>query len=311
MPWLDKPWNNLNAWLQDRFGEKVYRVSIDGGFTCPNRDGTLARGGCIYCNEAGARADYVQPELEVKEQLSQGIQIMRRHYHAQKFLAYFQAYSGTYAPVEKLLKLYSAALEHPQVVGLCVGTRPDCIHPAILDLLEDIARTKLVIVEYGIQTVHPRSLELINRHHSVDDSQHAIAETVKRKNIITLAHLILGLPGETRQDMMESVRTVLDWGVQALKLHHLYVEKDTPLALMYHRKEFEIMPREEYLDLLCAILAETPPRIVIHRLFGQCSREKLVAPDWTLNKTLNMELLIKKMNEMGIEQGCRSQVSNL
>ncbi len=301
--WRGKPYHSLNSWFRERYGEKVYRVSLDGGFTCPNRDGTLARGGCIYCNEAGARAGHVDPYLSIPEQIIEGKAMIRARYQAQKFLAYFQAYSGTYAAPEHLMQLYQAALSQEDIIGISIGTRPDCVNPAVLDLLEELARDHLVILEYGVQTVHPHSLELINRHHSVEDSRNAIQLSKKRKNIHVLAHLIMGLPGESYSDMAASVNTCLDWGIDAFKIHHLYVEKGT--ALSHYRTEhpFDYLDREEYIRFLGDILQSIPPEIVIHRLFGQCTPKDLEGPLWTKDKNENLRILDQYLIKNGIFQG--------
>lgn len=307
--WSGLPWHSLSHWLQTKFGQKVYRVSIDGGFTCPNRDGNLARGGCIYCNAQGARAGYVNPEISPLDQLEQGMRFISRRYGAQKFLAYFQAYSGTYAPVDRLLSLYQPVVDHPDVVGLCIGTRPDCVNPAILDLLARLAEQKLVILEYGVQTVHDTTLQFINRHHNAQDSREAVDATLARPGIMTLAHLIMGLPGETSQDMLETIKTVTGWGVHALKIHHLYIEKNTPLESLYRKGEIRLLNLEEYLDIICSLLPWIPPEVVIHRLFGQCSPGDLVGPDWTLHKHSLLRQLQARLQERGLYQGCSLTVN--
>jgi radical SAM protein (TIGR01212 family) len=300
---LSKHYHTANAYFQSVFGEKVHRVSIDAGFSCPNRDGTKGIGGCIYCNEAGSRARYVEPEKSVRDQVLQGIDSLGKKFDVRKFIAYFQAYSNTYADVSILGKIYSEALDFPEIVGISIGTRPDCINSEKLALIEKIAEEKWVMVEYGAQTMKNQTLELINRGHSVNETISAIQETKKRKNIQVLAHLIFGLPGEDFSDMKQSVKELVDLGVDAFKFHHLYVEKNTALEIMLNKGQVRLLKLEEYLELLCDIIPNLPERIVLHRLFGECAKENLIAPIWTLEKNKNLALLGRLLAEKNIRQG--------
>jgi uncharacterized protein len=301
--WYGKNYYSLNAFMRNKFGERVHRVSLDAGFTCPNRDGLLGTGGCVYCNEAGARAGYVDPGISIAGQLEKGIEVVRRKYGADKFIAYFQAYTNTYAGPDRLRKLYNEALSHPSVIGISIGTRPDCVDEEKLDLIEEIAGKYFVILEYGVESMKPETLKSINRGHGVPEIVKAVQETKKRKNINILAHLIFGLPGESTADMKSSVKSLVDLGIDAFKFHQLYVEKGTVLEKMYFENKVRILELQEYLEILCGILPDIPGNVVIHRLFGECGRESLIAPLWTLEKPQNLLKLERLLEKNGIRQG--------
>lgn len=301
--WNGKPYHSLNYELKQIFGEKVYRISIDAGFTCPNRDGTLGRGGCIYCNEAGARAQYVNPEMSIEQQIRHGMRVIGQRYRARKFIAYFQAYTNTYAPVEVLERSYRQALKFSEVVGISIGTRPDCIDDDKLKLIEEIAQDYYTIIEYGAQSMHNSTLTKINRCHTVEDTINAIIRTKERKGIQVLAHLIFGLPGEDTLMMQQSVQQLVKLGVDAFKFHHLYIEKRTVAAKLYQIGKITPLDRDIYIDLLIEVISKLPRRIVLHRLFGESNRERLIAPVWTLEKTINLRILEQRMRERGIYQG--------
>jgi hypothetical protein len=296
-------YTGLNGFLHGRFGERVYRVSVDAGFTCPNRDGTKGRGGCVYCNESGSRAAYVEPEITVAEQLRRGKEIIARMYGVRKFIAYFQPYSNTYGvPLETLEHLYRSALAEPDIAGIAIGTRPDAVSPAIIELLADIARERLVILEYGAQSMRDDVLERINRGHTAADTEAAFGIS-RGKGIHLAAHLIFGLPGETPADMIAGAIRLVELGADGFKFHHLYIEKNTRAERMYADGEMSVLSRDEYIEILCGVIARLPERIVLHRLFGQCAPETLAAPEWTLDKNGNLDTLRKVLRERGIRQG--------
>lgn len=301
--WYGKRYYSLNAYFQNRFGEKVHRISLDAGFTCPNRDGLISTGGCVYCGEAGARASYVDPEKDLSEQLRSGIEHIWKKTGARKYIAYFQAYSNTYADVPKLRSLYEEALSFPEVVGLSIGTRPDCIDAEKLDLLEEFARKTYVLIEYGVQTLDNKSLTTLNRGHSAEVSLDAIRDTKKRKSLDVLAHMILGLPGEDTAATLESIQKLVQYGTDAFKFHQLYVERDTVLEKWLREGRMNPLTLDEYLDTIEKILPIIPKDCVIHRLFADCSREKLLAPLWTLDKARSMALLDKRLQDKNITQG--------
>ena len=299
----EKRYFTLNAYLRKKYGARVHRVAIDAGFTCPNRDGTISSGGCAYCAEHGARAAYVDPEQSVKDQLLSGIAKISAKTGANLFIAYFQAYTNTYAPVETLEKLYREALSVPGVVGISVGTRPDCIDAEKLDLLEMLAQNTSVLIEYGVQTLNDNTLKKLNRGHDSAASIRAIRETKKRKGIEVLAHLILGLPGDSREDMIESAGVLVREGIDAFKFHQLFIERRTALEQVYRSGGFELLTLEEYIGVLCGIIPILPPEIVIHRLFADADKNKLIAPLWTLEKARNTALLDQVLEEKNIHQG--------
>jgi uncharacterized protein len=304
MNWHGKRYHSLNSFFLEHFNEKVYRVALDAGFTCPNRDGTKGTGGCIYCNEEGSRASYVDPKKSVKEQLKEGIRLIHSRTGAKKFIAYFQAYTNTYHDdVDFLEKLYTEALNVPDVVGLSIGTRPDCVPDPVLDMLEKIAENHYVLLEFGAQSMKDSTLKDINRRHSAADMTDAVTRVKKRAGIDVLAQVIFGLPKEKTADMKNSVLELVRMGVNAFKFHHLYVEKNTLLEKLYYAEKLPLLTLEEYLEILCAVIPLLPERVVLHRLFGQCSKETLVAPHWTLDKNANLEKLEKLLEERKIMQG--------
>lgn len=297
---------SANSFFKDIFGTKVYRISLDAHFTCPNRDGTKGYGGCIYCNSGGSKALYVDSTLSLEEQLNAGINLFKRAKKATKFIAYFQPFSNTYAPLEKLKEIYSVALKHPDVAGISIGTRPDCIDDEKLNYLEEIAGEKFLMIEYGVQTLNNQSLKFVSRGHTSEEALEAIIKTKKRKNIFVLAHLIFILPYDTVSQMYETVKKLLSSGLDAFKFHHLYIEKDTPIEKLFYEGKIHLLERDEYIKILGEIISFLPPHISIHRLFGDCPKETLVAPAWTVEKTKNLNLLNHYLEENDIYQGKNS-----
>jgi uncharacterized protein len=273
----------FSRFLRARFGHKVYRVTIDAGFTCPNVDGTVAVGGCVYCDNRSFSPNRRLPRSAIEEQVARGISALRKRCGAERFIAYFQAATNTYAPVQKLRRLYDQALAHPDIVGLAIGTRPDCVPDSVLELIQEYARDRYVCLELGLQTVHNRSLDWMNRGHHMDAFYDAVLRCQSR-NLDLCAHVILGLPGESHDDMMETARVLASLPVQAVKIHNLHVVKDTPLADQYARAEVRLMDRDEYVGTVCDFLECLRPEMVIHRLSGDAPPDYLVAPEWCLDK---------------------------
>jgi len=282
----------------------VQRISVDAGFSCPNRDGTLDTKGCIFCGGHGSGSYGIRRDLDISAQLEDGKEVMRRKYRAAKFIAYFQAYSNTYAPLDNLRKLFSEALSVPDVVGLIIATRPDCLSDYILDYLQKISKQTHLWLELGMQSIHDRSLELINRRHdhscSVDTIQRA-----KSSGLRVCAHIILGLPGETRDEMLAMAGELNRLGVDGVKLHMLHVMKGTELAEMYGRGEVELLDRDGYAGLICDFLELLNPRILIHRLTGDGGHDNLVAPLWSLKKFEVLNLIDAELERRGTRQGIR------
>lgn len=300
-----KRYNAFSDHLKERFGGKVYRVTLDAGFTCPNRDGLLSYGGCTFCDQRGSGPRAYDATTTIQDQLQKGMEAMRRRYKAQKFIAYFQAFTNTYAPPEVLDKLYSKIINHEDVVGLSVGTRPDCVPEPVLDVLEKYAERLYLWVEYGIQSVHHKTLKSINRAHGLSHFIDAVLRTQKRKGIQICTHVILGFPRETREEMMETARIIAALGLDGIKIHLLHVLKDTAMAKQYERGELQILDREAYVDLVCEFLEYLPPRMLIHRLTGEGPRDIHVAPDWALDKAKVLACIDQELERRNTYQGAK------
>ncbi len=275
-----------NFYLRRRFGGRVQKVSIDAGFTCPNVDGTVARGGCTFCDNRSFSPSRRSPRMsprDIEGQISEGIRRLKWRYDVERFIAYFQPATNTYAPVEKLRPLYEAAIAHEQVVGLAIGTRPDCVPDDVLDLLEELAGHTYLSVEYGLQTMHDRSLDAMNRGHHHDAFLDAI-ERSRGRGFEICAHVILGLPGETPADMLATVREVARLGLDSIKLHNLYAVKNTPLGEQVERGEVELMERDAYVQVLVDALELLPPECIVERISGDAPPDYFIAPAWCLDK---------------------------
>jgi uncharacterized protein len=284
-PWFtpDRRYHPLSHFLRQRFGHKVWRVTVDAGFTCPNVDGSVALGGCVYCDNRSFSPNRRLPHIGVRAQVERGVRILQKYYGADRFVVYFQAATNTHAPADKLRRLYDEALAHPQIVGLVIGTRPDCVPGETLDLIESYAGGRFVSLELGLQSIHDRSLEWMNRGHNAA----AFVDAVRRcqgRNFEVAAHVILGLPGESRDDMLATARALAALPVDAVKIHNLHVVRDTPLEGMYKSGEVRMLQRDEYVDVLCDFLELLPAAMVIQRVGGDAPPDYLVAPAWCLDK---------------------------
>lgn len=276
-------YRSFNRYLREIFGCRVQKIPLDVGFTCPNRDGRVGFGGCIYCGARGSGTGAYKKGVPLGEQIRTGIERGKRRFGECKFIAYFQAFTNTYAPPERLKTLYDEALLHPEIVGLSIGTRPDCVPEETLDLLEEYARRCHLWVEYGLQSAHDHTLELINRRHNVAQFVDAVERT-KGRGINICAHIILGLPGETKEEMMATADLVESLELEGMKIHSLYVLKGTKLAEMYQRGDFRLLEPDEYVSLVCDFLERLPPDMVIQRLTGEAPRDLLIAPPWLREK---------------------------
>jgi len=281
---MDKRYNDLNGYLRGRFGCRVQKITIDAGLTCPNRDGTLASGGCIYCNAAGSGTGASARGLSITDQLLTGKAALSRRYKAKKFIAYFQSFSNTYAPVQTLRRLYDEALAVEDIVGLSIGTRPDCVDASRLSLLEQYAKTHLIWIEYGLQSAHDDTLASINRGHDFACFRQAVQAT-RNRGINICVHLILGLPNETRRHMLETARAVADLGIDGVKLHLLYVIRGTRLERMYNAGDYRCLEQEEYVELVSDVIERLPESVIIQRLTGDPHPHELVAPQWAMRKS--------------------------
>ena len=280
----NKRYTTFNAHLKEVFGENVYKVTIDAGFTCPNRDGAKGVGCCIYCYGDRSQTKLIDIPAMVAY-IQEGMAAIRRKYHANKFLAYFQSYTNTYAPLDRLEAFYRAALAQDGIVGLSIGTRPDCVPDDVLDLLESLARQTYLWVEYGLQSAHDATLTRLNRGHAFAEFADAVERTRRRRGIRICAHLILGLPGETRAQMIETAEIVSRLGAHGVKIHSAHVVKNTVWAEQYACGEFAPMELPEYVQTVCDVLEHLAPEIVIHRLIGDAPRSRYIAPEWCLHKS--------------------------
>ncbi len=278
----------VNQYLKEKYGRKIYKISIDGGFTCPNRDGRLDTRGCIFCS-AGGSGDFAEDRsLSIMEQIERGKRRVESKMPSDqtggnKYIAYFQAFTNTYAPVEHLKSLYMEAVRHPDIVAISIGTRPDCLPEDVLNLLGEINSIKPVWVELGLQTIHEKTADYIRRGYPLPVYDKAVEE-LKRRDIEIITHVILGLPGESREDMLESVKYVGDSGVQGIKLQLLHVLKGTDLEKDYKAGLFKCMTMEEYINLIEDALDILPEDIIIHRMTGDGPKRILVAPEWSADK---------------------------
>jgi radical SAM protein (TIGR01212 family) len=298
-------YNSFGPYMKRIIGEPVHKVNVDAGFTCPTRDGTLGHSGCIYCNNDSFRPGSCKPALSVRQQVKNGIGYLRGRYGVEKFIAYFQPYTNTYAPVEVLERLYREALEESSVVGLAIGTRPDCVDAEKLDLLGDLARDRFVLVEYGLQSIYEKSLRFIQRGHGLEAFLGAVEETLKR-GVRAGAHVIVGLPTETRQEMLEMAGAVSETGVGFLKIHQLQVIKDTPLAEIYRENPFPVFGYEEYVDFAADFIERLDPAIVLQRLFATAPDEILVAPRWGRSRHEILRDIERRLARRDSHQGARS-----
>lgn len=295
-------YNDYNSYLRSTFGERVQKIVIDSGLTCPNRDGTLSSGGCIYCNSTGSGTGDFGWGKSIKEQVEAGKEAMRKRYKARKFLAYFQSYTNTYASLDHLKSMFDQALTSEGMAGMAVGTRPDCVDQEKLDLLASYTDDYLVWVEYGIQSVHDKTLALINRGHNFDSFCRSVQMT-RSRGIHVCAHVILGLPGEDRRMMKETAEALGRLGIDGVKIHLLYVIRGTRLAWMWQNGRYTCMEQEEYVQAVCDFLERLPADVVIQRLTGDPHPEELIAPQWSRRKNETLSMIRDRLEEMDIRQG--------
>ncbi len=274
---------SLNEYLRKRFGCKVYKIALNGGFTCPNRDGTLGTGGCIFCSAGGSGEFAEDSSLSITEQIDRGKMRVSDKIRDGKYIAYLQAYTGTYAPADRLKRLYMEAISHPDIVALSIATRPDCLPVDVLDLLEELCKIKPVWIELGLQTIHDRSVRYIRRGYENAVYDKAVSELHKR-GIEVITHVIIGLPGETKEDIVQTVRYACDSGTDGIKLQLLHVLKGTDLEADYNSGLVKILSEDEYIDILKACVEVIPEDVVIHRLTGDGDKKLLVAPLWSGDK---------------------------
>lgn len=279
----NKRYNDFSGYFKRKFNFRVQKISINAGFTCPNRDGLRGRGGCTYCNNVTFSPAYCHLEKSVTTQLIEGIEFFSRKYNSMKYLAYFQSYSNTYAPLENLKLLYEEALSHPEVIGLVIATRPDCVTSEILDYLQFLSESHYIMVEFGMESHKNSTLEKINRGHSFEESIYAVEETARRK-IHNCAHMILGLPGEDEKDWLEQAKVISTLPIENLKLHQLQIHKNTKMykEFLQWPEQHTLFTVDEYLELVVGYLEFLNPRIIVERFVSEAPDELLIAPRWGL-----------------------------
>ena len=301
MMWNDKRYHSLDYELKRRFGEKIYKLSLDGGMTCPNRDGTLDARGCIFCSEGGSGDFSASRMLSIPEQIQAAKEkVSKKCPPGSKYIAYFQAYTNTYAPISYLRKIYYEAIEHDEIVAISIATRPDCLGDEVLSLLEELNAIKPVFVELGLQTVHDQTAQFIRRGYSTSvfyDAVHRLQE----KKLEIVVHIILGLPYETKEDMLNTVTTVSSLPIQGIKLQLLHILKGTDLA--EYVDKIHILEQEEYIDLLISCIERIPPHIVLHRITGDGPKNLLLAPLWSSNKKNVLNQISKEFKTRNTWQG--------
>lgn len=301
--------NTLNAYLKNRFGRKIYKLTLDGGMTCPNRDGKVGFGGCIFCGGNGSGSFCPSVDLSITAQIEEGKKLLKNKIKEGGYIAYFQSHTNTYAAVPYLRKIFYEAVNHPDIVGISIGTRPDCLENEVLKLLEELAKIKPLWVELGLQTINENTAKLINRRYPLKVYDEAV-KNLKSIGAEVVTHVILGLPGESEEQMLETVAyssKVSD----GIKLQLLHVLKDTKLYEMYQKEPFKIFSMEEYTELLCRCIEIIPKNVVIHRMTGDGDKRLLVEPMWSGNKKVVLNYINKVFLEKDIVQGCKAEENNM
>ena len=308
----EKRYNDFSSFIRRKFNSRVQKVSIDAGFTCPNKDGTKGVGGCTYCNNNTFNPDYCKPIKPIKQQINEGIEFFSKKYKTQKYLAYFQAFTNTYAPLADLKKMYEEALEHEDVIGLVVATRPDCIKDEVLDYLEELAAAgNFIKLEFGLESTKNETLEAINRCQTHEEAIDAFKRADGR-GLHLGGHLILGLPGETKEDMMNHAKMVSQLPINTLKIHHLQIVKHTMMAVQFKKKPemFTFMELEEYIDFVVDFVEKLKPEIIIERFFSESPASMLIHPKYGLKNFEVKHLVEKRLEEREAMQGRLFQITH-
>lgn len=301
-------YHSLSSYLKQRFGTKVQRITLEANLDCPNRDGTKAFGGCTFCTADGSSAGAFDINDPISKQLEDGIKLFSKRFGAKKFIAYLQSFTNTYAPIDKLKKIYDEAISHPDVVVLAIGTRPDCLSEEVLDLMETYKDKVEIWLDIGLQTVHDKTLDFINRAHTRNDFFDAL-HRAKKRDLIVCAHTIFGLPGETKEMFYETMKKLASSQIDAIKIHQLLVLEKTKIAKQYEEGLFKILELEEYIELVCDFLEMLSPDVVIHRLFAEAKPKELIAPLWAQqddgrrNKQQILRMIEGELIRRGSRQG--------
>lgn len=302
----NKRYNLFSSYLKKKFKEKVYKVTLDAGFSCPNRDGTLSSVGCIFCDDSGSFSQAHSNKLSIENQLAVGMNTLKTRFKANKFLSYFQAYSNTYKPVDELKLLYDKALTPNEVVGLSIGTRPDCVDEEKLDLIASYNKNKEVWLEFGLQSANDKTLKMINRGHDYKCFENSYLKA-KERDIKVCVHVILGLMNETYDDIMQTAKTLAKLKPDGIKFHMLCVLKNTPLEKIYSKNNFKLLNEDEYVEILCDFLEILPPSTTIHRIAGNGLNKLLIEPKWIMNKFETLNKIDKTLEKRNSYQGIKHQ----
>ena len=308
----EKRYNDFSSFIRRKFNTRVQKVSIDAGFTCPNKDGTKGVGGCTYCNNNTFNPDYCKPIKPIKQQINEGIEFFSKKYKTQKYLAYFQAFTNTYAPLSDLKKMYEEALDHENVIGLVVATRPDCIKDEVLDYLEELAAAgNFIKLEFGLESTKNETLEAINRCQTHEEAIDAFKRADGR-GLHLGGHLILGLPGETKEDMMNHAKMVSQLPINTLKIHHLQIVKHTMMAVQFKKtpEMFTFMELDEYIDFVVDFVEKLKPEIIIERFFSESPASMLIHPKYGLKNFEVKHLVEKRLEEREAMQGRLFQITH-
>ena len=289
-------YTTLNNYLKERFGEKVYKIALNGGFTCPNRDGKIGTRGCIFCSKGGSGDFAESPELSITEQIENGKKRLEKKIKNGKYIAYFQAFTNTYAPVEKLRAIYTEAINHPDIVALSIGTRPDCLGNDVLALLDELNKVKPIFVELGLQTINEDTARYIRRGYTLEVYDKAVAD-LHKIGINVVTHIILGLPGESKDDMLKSVEYACKV-TDGIKLQLLHILKGTDLAKDYEQGKFEVLTLEQYTEIIKECVQIIPENVVIHRLTGDGAKKDLIAPLWSADKKTVLNTINRALKEI-------------
>jgi len=300
--WNDKRYHSLDYYLKNTYGEKIYKLSLNGGMTCPNRDGTLGEKGCIFCSEGGSGDFASSPLLSITQQIEHAKSLIKNKSASTKYIAYFQAFTNTYGPIEHLRSIFYEAIMHPDIVILSIATRPDCLSDEVLALLDELGRIKPVWIELGLQTIHEKSEQLIRRGYPLSCFDSAVAR-LSARNISIIVHVIFGLPYETPEDMLATISYISKLPISGVKLQLLHVLKNTDLASLYYDNGFHILTLEEYTDIVIRSIEILPEHVVIHRITGDGPKSLLIEPLWSTNKKFVLNTINKEFKLRDTWQG--------
>jgi len=300
----ENPFNDYSSFLRRKFQQRVQKLSLNVGFTCPNRDGNRGVGGCTFCNNETFNPDYCEPEISITDQINTGVSFFNKRYPDQLYLAYFQAYTNTYGPLDELKKLYEEALAHPKITGIVVGTRPDCLPDDLIDYFSELQKDSYVVVELGIESTNEQTLRSINRGHTFEETREAMMK-LKKANLPVGGHLIMGLPGESDEELLSHAEVLSDLPLNYLKLHQLQYVKGSALGKAFQKdpSTFRVLKADEYVDLVISFLERLKPEIIVERMASQAPQRLLLAPRWGLKNFQLVEIVRKRMKERNTWQG--------